>query len=72
MHPSQKQDLQQQLTALGRRIDESIEAIETKAVQMNINAAKMMTMDGHHMLSPLILAKAEVLHSLVKLNTKEK
>ena len=72
MHPSQKQAMNQQLTALSRRIDESIESIETKAVQMGMQASKMMTADGHHMLSPLLLAKSNVLNAQVNLNLKEK
>lgn len=71
MHPSEKQRLLQQLHSLVTRIDESIEAIETRAVQLNLVAAKMMTADGHHMLSPLLVAKSEALHSIVLLNTQK-
>lgn len=73
MHPSEKQELLQHLNSLIKRIDESIEAIETRAVQLNLVASKMMTADGHHMLSPLLVAKAEALHSRILLIThKEK
>jgi len=73
MHPSEKQDLNRQLTALMGRIDESIEAVEKHAIIMKMKPAEMMYSNGHHMLAPLLLAKAEALNAKVNLNvSKEK
>lgn len=72
MNPVQKQSLNTQLSALNKRIDESIEAIEITAIQNGMVAANMMTVDGRHMLTPLLVAKAEVLHGQVMLNLKDR
>jgi hypothetical protein len=73
MHPSEKQDLNRQLTALMGRIDESIEVVEKQGIIHNMNPMEMMYSNGHHMMAPLLLAKAEALNAKVMLNiTKEK
>ena len=73
MHPSEKTDLNRQLNALSTRIDESIEAVERHAIVLNMKPSEIMYSNGHHMMAPLLLAKAEVLNAKVNLNVvKEK
>jgi hypothetical protein len=71
MNPSQKQDLNRQLNALVGRIDESIETVEKHAIIMKMNPYEMMYSNGHHMMAPLLLAKAEALNAQVHLNIRK-
>ena len=73
MHPSEKADINRQLKALLERIDESIEVVEKRAIIEGMNPMEMMYSNGHHIMAPLLLAKAEALNARVHLNiTKEK
>lgn len=70
MHPSEKQTLNKQLTALNNEIEAAIDVVKVRAAGQEMSPYEVMYTDGKMVIAPLLLAKAEVLSAKVKLNVK--
>lgn len=70
MHPSEKMEVNRQLNSLSKAIDEAFETLDKMAETHGYKSTEMLYTDGHLMIAPLLLAKAEVLSAKVQLNTK--
>lgn len=68
MHPSQKQALKRQLKELNEAIDKARDAVVELAESQNQDPFKMVYANGHLVMPPLLLAKAECLSATVKLS----
>lgn len=67
MLPSEKAYLVKELNEVLRGLNESIDHVHVIAVEWGSDVHRVQTTDGHLMLAPILISKAEVLMALASL-----
>jgi molybdenum-dependent DNA-binding transcriptional regulator ModE len=64
-------ELGRELMRLYNQVSRQIEVLERDAAGQNISPHKLQDLNGTYQMTPLLAAKAQLLHSLVLINQKD-